>query len=53
VIDYLGADRVLYATDHPYWDPAKTNEALAQLDLSDHDRTAIETGNAKRLLRIE
>jgi predicted TIM-barrel fold metal-dependent hydrolase len=53
VIDYLGADRVLYATDHPYWDPAKTNDALAELRLSDEDREAIETGNAKRLLQID
>jgi predicted TIM-barrel fold metal-dependent hydrolase len=53
VIDYLGADRVLYATDHPYWDPAKTNDALEELGLSDEDREAIETGNAKRLLRID
>jgi predicted TIM-barrel fold metal-dependent hydrolase len=53
VIDYLGADRVLYATDHPYWDPAKTNDAMAQLDLTDEDREAIETGNARRLLRID
>jgi len=53
VIDYLGADRVLYATDHPYWDPAKTNDALEELRLSDEDREAIETGNAKRLLDID
>jgi predicted TIM-barrel fold metal-dependent hydrolase len=53
VVDYLGADRVLYATDHPYWDPAKTNDALAQLHLSDEDRYAIETGNAKRLLHMD
>jgi predicted TIM-barrel fold metal-dependent hydrolase len=53
VIDFLGADRVLYATDHPFWDPARTNEALAEVDLSDEDREAIETGNARRLLRID
>lgn len=53
VVDYLGADRVLYATDHPFWDPAKTNDALAQVRLSDEQRKAIETDNAKRLLRID
>jgi predicted TIM-barrel fold metal-dependent hydrolase len=53
VIDYLGADRVLYATDHPYWDPARTNDALGELRLSGEDRAAIETGNAKRLLHID
>jgi predicted TIM-barrel fold metal-dependent hydrolase len=52
VIEYLGADRVLYATDHPFWDPAKTRDALAEVQLSSQDREAIETGNARRLLRI-
>ena len=52
VIDYLGADRVLFATDHPFWDPAKTRDALAEVDLSDADRKAIDSDNARRLLRI-
>jgi len=52
VIEYLGADRVLYATDHPFWDPARTRDALAEVELSSQDREAIETGNAERLLRI-
>lgn len=52
-IDYLGADRVLYATDHPFWDPGKTRDALAEVQLSDEDREAIEVGNARRLLGIE
>jgi aminocarboxymuconate-semialdehyde decarboxylase len=52
VIDYLGADRVLYATDHPFWDPARTAEALAAVELSDSDREAIEVGNAQRLLEL-
>lgn len=53
VIDFLGADRVLYATDHPFWDPARTNDALARVQLSEDDREAIETGNARRVLRID
>jgi predicted TIM-barrel fold metal-dependent hydrolase len=52
-IEYLGADRVLYATDHPFWDPARTRDALAAVELSDVDREAIESGNARRLLRID
>lgn len=53
VIDFLGADRILYATDHPFWDPARTNDALARVQLSEDDREAIETGNARRVLRID
>jgi predicted TIM-barrel fold metal-dependent hydrolase len=51
-IDHFGADRVLYATDHPFWDPARTRDALAAVDLSEADRQAIEEGNARRLLGI-
>jgi aminocarboxymuconate-semialdehyde decarboxylase len=52
-VDYFGADHVLYATDHPFWDPARTREALAAVELSPEDRDAIESGNARRLLRID
>jgi aminocarboxymuconate-semialdehyde decarboxylase len=51
-VDYLGTDRVLYATDHPFWDPARTRDALAEVELSEADREAIEVGNAQRLLGI-
>jgi predicted TIM-barrel fold metal-dependent hydrolase len=52
-IEYLGADRVLYATDHPFWDPLRTRDALAAVELSAEDREAIEGGNARRLLGID
>lgn len=52
VIDHLGVERVLYATDHPFWDPSRTREALDEVGLSPADRDAIETGNAKRTLGI-
>jgi predicted TIM-barrel fold metal-dependent hydrolase len=52
VIDLLGADRVLYATDHPFWDPDRTRDALAQVDLTPEQRQAIETGNAARILGV-
>jgi aminocarboxymuconate-semialdehyde decarboxylase len=52
VVELLGADRVLYATDHPFWDPARTRDALAQVDLTPEQREAIETGNARRILGV-
>jgi predicted TIM-barrel fold metal-dependent hydrolase len=52
VSDYLGTDRILYATDHPFWEFSWTRDAIDELDLPDADREAIETGNARRLLRI-
>ena len=51
-IDYLGADRVLYATDHPFWDPARTEAAMAEVELPAPDRSAIEAGNARRLFGL-
>jgi predicted TIM-barrel fold metal-dependent hydrolase len=52
VIDLLGAERVLYATDHPFWDPARTREAMAAVDLPPDRRALIERGNAERLLPL-
>ena len=52
-IDVLGVEKLLYATDHPFWDPAWTNDALDALGLSDADRAAIDTGNAKALFGID
>jgi predicted TIM-barrel fold metal-dependent hydrolase len=52
VIDLLGSDRVLYATDHPFWDPVRTRDALEEVDLTPEQRLAIETGNAARILGV-
>ena len=51
-IDLLGVEKMLYATDHPFWDPDWARDSLNELELSEADRTAIETGNAKALLNI-
>lgn len=54
LIDRVGADRVLLGSDYCFdmglEDPAGAVDALAHL--SDDDRTAILSGNAKRLLRL-
>jgi aminocarboxymuconate-semialdehyde decarboxylase len=52
VIDFFGVEHVLWGSDHPFWDPEWTNEAMAKLDLSDADREAIESGNAMRVLNL-
>jgi predicted TIM-barrel fold metal-dependent hydrolase len=52
-IDFFGADRVLWASDHPFWDPNTTHEALAALKLAPGVKQAIEIGNATRLLGLE
>jgi predicted TIM-barrel fold metal-dependent hydrolase len=51
-IDFFGVDHVIFATDHPFWDPSRTHEALQALKLSPEDLHAIEAGNAIRVLRL-
>jgi aminocarboxymuconate-semialdehyde decarboxylase len=51
-IDFFGLDRIIFATDHPFWDPARTHEALAALNLPPGDLEAIESGNAIRVLGL-
>jgi predicted TIM-barrel fold metal-dependent hydrolase len=51
-IDFFGTDHVLFASDHPFWDPNRTHEALAALHLSPRARQAIESDNASRVLGL-
>jgi predicted TIM-barrel fold metal-dependent hydrolase len=51
-IDVLGIDKILFASDHPFWDPQRTHEALAALGLGAEEMGAIHSGNAVRLLGL-
>jgi predicted TIM-barrel fold metal-dependent hydrolase len=55
-IDYFGPERCLFATDAPFGrgevSIAATIRIVEELDLSDVEREAILSGNAKRLLRL-
>lgn len=51
-IDFFGAERILFATDHPFWEPRRTHDALAELSLPEDQLSAIQTGNAAALLRL-
>lgn len=53
VTDLLGDDRVLFASDHPFWEPGPTHDALAAMGLSSGRREAIERTNAIALLGLE
>jgi len=57
-LDFFGAERMLFATDFPF-DPEKGSynirATIADLDtlaLDAKTRTAVEMGNARRLLRL-
>ncbi|MFD0361998.1 amidohydrolase family protein [Nocardia sp. GCM10030253] len=48
----VGADRILFATDHPYGSMGAARSFLDQLPVSAADKKRIAHGNAERLLRL-
>lgn len=51
-IDYYGADRVLYGSDNPCWNPMAALEATEALSLDDEVMSALMLGNAEQLLDL-
>jgi predicted TIM-barrel fold metal-dependent hydrolase len=51
-IDTFGADRVLFAVDHPFSDGGEARRFIDQAPISDEDRAKITHGNAERLLGL-
>jgi aminocarboxymuconate-semialdehyde decarboxylase len=52
-IELLGADRVMFGSDYPFWDPARTLRTIEASGLSDDVRRGIYDGNAIRLFGLE
>ena len=50
--DFVGPDRLLYASDHPWVDPQLTRKAVRDLELPEADERKILGQNAQRLFRI-
>jgi predicted TIM-barrel fold metal-dependent hydrolase len=48
----VGADRIMFSTDYPYWPMAESRAFLDRLPVSPQDRAAIAHGNAERLLGL-
>lgn len=55
VVDWLGADRILYASDYPHWD-ARTPDSVRLLatraDVTDEAKREILGGNAARVYHL-
>ncbi len=51
-IDYVGADRMLYSSDHPWVDPKVIAACVHSLSLPAEDEARIFGGNAKRLFKL-
>lgn len=52
LIDVYGADRILFGTDYPMWNPEEELERFLALDLSEETKRKILWDNAARLLSI-
>ena len=55
VIDDLGADFVMYASDYPHWDgdfPDSTRPLRTRADIDDDARRKILAANAERFYRL-
>ena len=52
-MERYGYEKVLYGTDYPMWSPQKEIEHFMALPLTDNQRAAILSGNAKRLLGLD
>lgn len=52
IVGDLGADRVMFAADHPFEDMAEGADWFETLPLSERDRSLIARGNAEALLGL-
>ena len=51
-IDYVGADKMLYSSDHPWVDPKVIADCVRSLSLSDQEQEQVFGGNAKELFKL-
>ena len=55
VIDVLGADFIMFASDYPHWDgdwPESTKHLRMRADISEDARARIAGENARRFYRL-
>ena len=53
IIDALGAEKFLFGTDYPMWDPFEEVERFMRIPLTDREREMILGKNAENLLGIK
>jgi predicted TIM-barrel fold metal-dependent hydrolase len=51
-LELVGAERVMFGSDYPFWDPQRTFDTLQDAGLSHADLSAIRSDNARRLFRL-
>ena len=50
--DFVGPDRMLYSSDHPWVDPKLIRDNILSLKLPPQDEAKLFSGNAKRLFGL-
>ncbi|MBQ8134966.1 MAG: amidohydrolase family protein [Clostridia bacterium] len=53
LIKLYGADRLMFGSDFPMWNPVKEYEAFMQIDMDDDEREKILWKNAARVFNID
>ncbi|MBQ2896828.1 MAG: amidohydrolase family protein [Clostridia bacterium] len=53
LIRLYGAERIVYGTDFPMWNPQKSLEDFMSLNLTDDENELILNKNAKKILKLE
>jgi predicted TIM-barrel fold metal-dependent hydrolase len=49
----VGPDRVMFGSDYPFWDPARTFDTIERAGLSDPVLTSVRSANAQRLFALK
>jgi aminocarboxymuconate-semialdehyde decarboxylase len=50
--EFFGPERMMFGSDYPFWDPARSVEALAACDLDTEPAAALAHQNAERLFGL-
>jgi aminocarboxymuconate-semialdehyde decarboxylase len=53
LVDFLGAERIMFGSDYPLWDPARRLRALAAADLEPETDALIRDGTTRALFGIQ
>jgi len=51
--DLVGPERLLFGTDHPFWDPRDAMRTARALEWPPDELLALLGGNAARLLKLD
>lgn len=52
-VEFLGAERVMYGSDYPFWDPIRSTAALAACEFDDAAMRAIEHETANAVFGLD